>query len=491
MSHVLAIDQGTSATKCILVDDTGRIVAKASSPLGEAYPEPGWVEQDVNLIWESVQIAVRDCLSQRPDVSVAAVGLSTQRESALVWNSKDSSPATPLLSWQDRRTVDIMDSMIVEGLGEWVFETSGLPLDPMFSALKIKWLLDRLDSDRVASKSGKYVVGTIDSWLIAKLGGKNTIEVGNASRTQLLNVSTASWDEELLRVFNIPRELLPRIVPSIGLHADAGGLHPSLRGVPVASVMADSHSALYAHGVRDVGSVKATMGTGSSVMGLARDGAKRLNGLCLTIGWDAGSGPKLAHEGNIRSAGATLRWAADLFGMDPESAVTESEQTSVGDLFIVPGFSGLGAPYWDAKAVGLISGMTLSTDRKQILAGALDSIAHQVADVATAMEGGGDMVQRLLLDGGPSRNPALRQKISTYISRPVVHCTDAELSALGVAHLAGVQVGVWNEQSLQQLSRAQVVTDVPIYSKVDVDRHRSNWALAVARSRLQSAQTSS
>ena len=486
MSYVLAIDQGTSATKCVLVDDAGRMVAKASAQLSESYPNPGWVEQDAQAIWTSVCEAVRLCLSQQAEVRIAAVGLSTQRESALVWRSKDASPVTPLLSWQDRRTVELQDRIAGDGASEIVLERSGLPLDPMFSALKIRWLLDQIDVDRRASRDGELVAGTIDSWLLARMGGARSIEVGNASRTQLLNVQKGAWDRDLLDLFNIPSAVLPDVVPSIGQRVDAGALHPSLIGVPVSAVMADSHAALFAHGVRDVGSVKATMGTGSSVMGLAGQGAKRAPGLCLTIAWDTGSGPSLAHEGNIRSAGATLRWAADLFGMDAEAAAAESVQVSPGELCIVPAFSGLGAPYWDARAVGLISGLTLASNRQQLLAAALDSIAHQIADVVGAMNADGDTVQKLLLDGGPSRNATLREAIAAYIRRPVVHCTDPELSALGVAHLAGLASGVWDESALQRFSRSQHTTPVPDRSQLETESARRNWAQAVARSRLHS-----
>lgn len=486
MSYVLAIDQGTSATKCVLVDSAGRMVAKASAHLTESYPQSGWVEQDAEAIWRSVCEAVSLCLAQQPKVRVAAVGLSTQRESALIWRAKDATPVTPLLSWQDRRTVALQDLISSNGEAGLVLERSGLPLDPMFSALKIRWLLDEIDAERSASRSGELVAGTIDAWLLARMGGARCIEVGNASRTQLLNVQSGAWDRELLDVFNIPAALLPEVVPSIGRRVEAGALHPLLAGVPVSGVMADSHAALYAHGVRQVGAVKATMGTGSSVMGLAAQGAKRLPGLCLTIAWDAGQGPRLAHEGNIRSAGATLRWAAELFGMDAEAAAAESVLVSPGELCIVPAFTGLGAPYWDARAVGLISGLTLSSNRQQILAAALDSIAQQVADVAAAMNADGATVQKLLLDGGPSRNATLREAIAAYIQRPVVHCTDPELSALGVAHLAGLAEGVWDETALQNIARSQHTTAVPQRSQLETEVARANWAQAVARSRLHS-----
>jgi glycerol kinase len=302
-------------------------------------------------------------------------------------------------------------------------------------------------------------MGTIDAFLISRLGGRQVAEVGNASRTQLLNVHSCTWDHELLKLFNIPLCSLPDIVPSIGEFADAGGLHPSLERVPVRSVMADSHSALFAHGAYEPGQVKATMGTGSSVMGLT-DGRKAPHpGMCLTIGWDAGPGPQRALEGNIRAAGSTLRWIAKVFGIDSEEASEIAAQSKSDGVCLVPAFNGLGAPWWDSRAQGLISGLTLNTDRGALFAAAVESIAHQVADVVDAMNASGIEVKRLLLDGGPSRNARLREMLSAFIATPVVHCSDAELSALGVAHLAGVGAGLWDWEAMRALPRAQQTTD--------------------------------
>jgi glycerol kinase len=482
-SYVLAIDQGTSATKCVLVDSRGCIVAKASAKLGETYPGPGWVEQDADLIWASVLDAVAHCLAQQPGANIAAVGISTQRESALVWQHADARALTPLLSWQDQRTVALRDALLATGAGDLVRERSGLPLDPMFSALKICWLLDQIDPDRVRARSGELRVGTVDAFLLARLGARDAIEVGNASRTQLLNVHSADWDADLLALFNVPRAALPNVVPSLARHAHADALHPALAGVPVFAVMADSHAALFAHGAYAPGKVKATMGTGSSVMGLCAPGAKAHPGLCLTLAWDAGQGPIQALEGNIRAAGSTLRWAAELFEMSSDDAAALASGVDTRGLCLVPAFSGLGAPYWDAHAVGLIAGLTLATNKAQILAAAVESIAHQVADVLDAMDVSVDGIARLMLDGGPSRNPWLRETLAGFIGRPVVYCTDPELSALGVAHLAGLGVGLWDWAALATLARAQQETPTPQTSAVTREA-RARWAQAVARARL-------
>lgn len=488
--HLLAIDQGTSATKCVLVDDHGKIVAKSSAPLSERYPQSGWVEQDADEIWQSARTAVSLCLDQSPAAKILAAGLSTQRESALIWERSGSKTVTPLLSWQDQRTVALRDRLSASGAEAMVRERSGLPLDPMFSALKLSWLLDEIDPERTRAGSGQWCMGTIDAFIVSRLGGGQLAEAGNASRTQLFNVHTGAWDDELLRLFNIPAAALPKIVPSIGHFADAGRLHPRLKGVPLRSVMADSHSALFAHGAYEPGQVKATMGTGSSVMGLT-DGKKAAHpGMCLTIGWDAGNGPQQALEGNIRAAGSTLRWISNLFGVSSEQAAEIAAQSKSDGVCLVPAFNGLGAPWWDSRAQGLISGLTLNTDKGALFAAAIESIAHQVADVVDAIGASGIDVQRLLLDGGPSRNANLRNTLSSYIARPVVHCSDAELSALGVAHMAGVGAGVWNWETIRQLPRAQQTTDASAAAEA-ARPERTRWAHAVAQSRLPSSSTSS
>lgn len=486
---VLAIDQGTSATKCLLVDSHGAMVAKASVPLTERYPAPGWVEQDANEIWRSVQQAVQQCLAQRPEARVAAVGLSTQRESALIWRRDDGTPVTPLLSWQDQRTVGLRDMLRSDAVESLVRERSGLPLDPMFSALKLSWLLDDIDPQRELASSGALCVGTVDAFLLSRLGAEHTIEVGNASRTQLFNVNTFAWDADLAALFRIPMQALPRVVPSVGDFADAGALHPSLQGVPVHAVMADSHSALFAHGAYTPGQVKATLGTGSSVMGLADGEHAPHPGLCLTIAWDAGNGPVQALEGNIRAAGSTLRWIADLFGMTSDEAATLAARSGSAGVCLVPGFTGLGAPWWDPNAVGLISGLTLGTDKGTLLAAAVESIAHQVADVMDAMDQSVGGIQRLLVDGGPSRNAHLLDALSACIARPVVHCTDPELSALGVAHLAGWRAGLWDQAALQALLRAQHETR-STWKRADADAARARWSRAVQQSRYRGASAS-
>lgn len=483
---ILAIDQGTSSTKALLVDPSGAVVARGSAPLGQSAPHPGWVEQEPETIWASVRAAVAQALTPETAGLVAAIGLSTQRESCVVWDRATGAPLTPVLSWQDQRTEAICAGLRAAGHGDYVRRTSGLPLDPMFSAAKAKWLLDRIDPDRRRARAGEIVVGTVDAFLLSRFGGEAVVEAGNASRMQLVDVARAEYDDALLALFDIPRAALPAIVPSTGPFPAARGLAPLPDGVPVTAVLADSHAALFAHGAFAPGPVKATQGTGSSVMGLldraaTRDGATLHPGLCVTIAWwiDA---PMLAFEGNIRSAGSTLVWTADLLGVTPdELARLALSVEDAGNVHLVPGFNGLGAPWWDGAAVATLSGFALGTGRAVVARAALDSIAHQIADLMDAVGESGVSVARLHVDGGPTRNDALVQFEADMIGVPVRRGDVAELSAMGAAHLAGLAAGIFTLDGLAALDRGGA-TFTPRLGAQERAAKRAAWRRAVGRS---------
>jgi len=480
---ILAIDQGTSSSKCLLVDASGAIVARGQAEVGQSTPKPGWVEQDANAIWNSVRAAVAAALTPETARRVVSVGLSTQRESCVIWDRRNGEPLTPLLSWQDLRTESLCADLRARGFGEIARRTSGLPLDPMFSAAKAKWLLDQIDPDRVRARAGDLVIGTIDAFLLARFGGEAVIEAGNASRTQLLDVVAARFDDELLAIFDVPRAALPNLVASVGPFPRTRGLAPLPDGVPVGAVMADSHSALFAHGAFAPGPVKATHGTGSSVMGLINDaGAATLDpGLCLTLAWQIDA-PVLAFEGNIRAAGATLVWAAALLGVEVgELARLAASVVDAEGVHLVPAFNGLGAPWWDGAAVATLSGFTLGTGRAQVARAALDSIPHQIADVIDAVRASGSRVDRLLVDGAMTRNDELMRSEADLVGVPVVRSEAAELSALGVAHLAGVSAGLFTLERLAGLDRG-ATTFAPRGTTRRASR-RAAWGAALARSR--------
>ncbi|SKA17739.1 FGGY family carbohydrate kinase [Consotaella salsifontis] len=483
---ILAIDQGTGSTKCLLVDDTGAVVARGSAPLGQSTPHPGWVEQDADEIWASVKKAVAGCVTEELAPRVAAIGFSTQRESCVIWDRRTGKALTPLLSWQDQRTEDRCADIRARGYGELIRAKSGLPLDPMFSAIKAKWLLDRMDPDRSRARAGEICIGTIDSFLLSRFGGEAIVEAGNASRMQLLDVALGDYDEALLDIFGIPKAALPRIVPSVGPFPACRDLAPVPDGVPVRAVMADSHSALFAHGAYEPGPIKATQGTGSSVMGLLdpsslKSGSGLHRGLCLTLAWWIDK-PMLGFEGNIRSAGSTLLWMADLLGIDAgDLARLAATCEDAGNVHLVPGFNGLGAPWWDGNAVATLSGFTLGAGRSVIARAALDSIAHQIADLVDVVRQSGMTVERLHVDGGPTRNDQLMQFEADMTGVTVARTDTAELSAMGVAHLAGIAEGIFSFAGLSRMNRGGRSFE-PLMPEEGRAAKRMAWRRAVARS---------
>ncbi|WP_218617291.1 FGGY family carbohydrate kinase [Cryptosporangium aurantiacum] len=478
---ILAIDQGTSATKALLVDRSGAVVGSASAPLGASHPRPGWVEQDPIEVWDSVRAAVR---SFDPDdaARVVAVGLSTQRESLVLWDRTTGEPLGPLLGWQDRRTADRCAELLAEGAGPLVADVSGLPLDPMFSALKAQWLLDTYDPGR----GRDLCLGTIDSWLLSRFSGgrEHVTEIGNASRTQLLDVRRGAWDDRLLELFGVPAAVLGEVTPSDGPFPAVRGLDPVPDGVPVLAVLGDSHAALFAHAGWRPGVVKATYGTGSSVMAVLGGPADAAGGLCLTVGWQhGGAAPTLALEGNIRSSGRTLTWLADLFGVST-TELLDSAGPSAEGVALVPAFGGLGAPWWDADAVATVSGLTLGTGRPALARAAIESVAFQVEDVVAAVEAVGGPIETLLADGGLSRSATVMQAQADLSGRAVRRADDADLSALGAAQLAGVGAGLWSVADLTDRARATTAF-APATTPEQRRDGRAGWHAAIARSRTQ------
>jgi glycerol kinase len=479
---LLAIDQGTSGTKAILVNGTGAIVARGHAPIGETHPHPGWVEQDPSEIWHSVQRAVADCVAAQEADRVVAVGLSTQRESIVVWDRMTGAPLTPVISWQDQRTAALCDSLRSPEIERLVRSRSGLPLDPMFSAVKATWLRRNHAGAAAAIAAGRAVIGTIDSWLLSRFSNDEpAIEVGNASRTQLLHVAAVLWDPDLLELFDIPEAALPRLTRSVGPFPGTRDLAPLKDGTPVLAVMGDSHSALFAHGAFAPGQVKATYGTGSSVMGLIDRPEALESGVCLTIGWQIDR-PAFAAEGNIRATGAALRWMAGILGMSVDAMTTLGARSESRGAVLVPGFTGLGAPWWDRDAVGLLTNLSLDTTPAELARAALEAVVHQVADVVDVIGQNVGAVHDLFTDGGPSRNDALMQMQADLLGCTIHRSAAAELSALGVAHMAGLGAGLWTWDALCALPRPR---DTIRPNIIDDNRaaERAHWQAAVARAR--------
>ncbi|MEU3781856.1 FGGY family carbohydrate kinase [Streptomyces sp900129855] len=460
---VLAIDQGTSGTKGLLVTEDGRVVATAHRPLTQQYPEPGWVEQDPAVLWRSVTGVAEELAAQAAAAGtlVVGLGLSVQREAVLAWDPDTGAALSPLVSWQDRRTAEQCAKLAASPEGELISGRTGLPVDPMFSATKAEWLLDRLDPNREAACAGRLRVGTVDAWLLHRLtgGATDASETGCASRTQLVRLDSADWDADLLDLFNIPRAALPRIAASDGAGEELGHTRnvPGLAdGLPIAAVLGDSHAALFAQSHGRPGTVKATYGTGASLMVLNPDGRRPAEGIAATLAWrrtrDAGAAHAL--EANIASAGTAIRWAAHLLGTDSAGiAALAVDARQDAEVYLVPAFSGLGAPYWDRGARALLVGMDFDTGPTEVARAAVESMAFQVADTLSRFDTVlGGTVAELRADGGPTGNDRLMALQAELIGRPVLRAGRPEVSALGAAYLAGTALGIWDDADLPALA---------------------------------------
>lgn len=451
---VLSLDQGTSATKAIAVAVDGSVIARGQAPVPLKTPQPGWVEQDPTALLTSVREALFDLGAQVDLQDAACLGISNQRESVLLWDPRSGEPISSVISWQDRRTVDM--STELSWAAEEVRAISGLPLDPMFSALKARWLLDAYDPDRTRAQAGELVLGTIDSWLLFALTGEISIESGNASRTSLVDLATGDWSPRLLEIFDVPLPALPRITPSVGKRGVVRNFAPLPDAIAVTGILGDSHAALFAHAGWLPGVAKATYGTGSSVMAVGAETSGRDSGLCRTIAWQLpGDPPAIAWEANILSAGSTVAWLAGMLGCTPQELADVAAPSSAGVVF-VPAFNGLAAPWWDTGAQAQLGGLSLSTTRAELARAALDSVIFQVCDVITAMRDSLCEPTRLIADGGISANIDLMHRQSALCDVTVDVSLIAEASALGAAHAAGLGSGVWDLPALEALPREYV-----------------------------------
>ena len=484
---VLSIDQGTTNAKALLVDPlTGRTVARGSVPVGISFPAPGWVEQDPAEIWSATRRAIAACLAERPGAVPIALAISNQRESVVAWSRATGAPLGPVLGWQDARTAPECARLGADGVADVVRSRTGLSLDAMYSAPKMRWLLEAAIGAGAAPDD--ICLGTVDSWLIWNLtgGADFATEAGNASRTLLFDLSTLQWSTGLLDLFGIPGAALPEVRASdagFGSTTEIGDL-PA--GVPIVAVLADSHAALYFHGCTEPGTGKATYGTGSSIM-VPCDGPDTApDGIATTLAWLVGS-PTYAREGNIIAAGSALDWMAGVLGVGPDRSggafLTDlaADVHDTGGVHLVPAFSGLGAPYWDRDATGVLTGLTGGTTRAHLARAALEAVAHQVADVVEAIEADGRArVEVLHADGGATASDLLMQIQSDLLGRPVNVADASEASALGAALLAARTLG------LAPAARADERPSINVRPTIDVEARgarRAAWAEAVARSR--------
>lgn len=486
---IIAIDEGTTNAKAITVDSDGNIVAKGSVPVSLNHPKPGWAEQDPWQIWNATEQAITQCLQSSDISALKGIAVSNQRESVLVWERQSGQPLTPIVSWQCRRSEALCREIANKPEAARVIQLTGLALDPLFPAAKIAWLLDSLQDGRHRAEAGELCVGTVDAWLVWNLtGGESFVtDHSNASRYQLFNIHTLSWDDELLRIFGIPQACLPKVLPSSELRGDTKGCASLPDGIPVLSQVGDSHAVLYGQGGFNPGTVKATYGTGSSLMTRIDKAPAGDFGLSSTVAWHDGEA-SLALEGNITHTGAGLAFVSRILGIndfDKLSQMAESVENNAG-VYFVPALSGLGAPYWDTQARGMFCGLTDATTPAVMARAGLESIAYQIADVFHAMEqAAGCRLDALLVDGGATKNRWLMQFQADLLQRTIVRNQVAEISALGAAYLAGKAIGWWKDhQQLSALPR-EVEYIEPRAQSAEMLANYLQWKTAVARARFQ------
>lgn len=452
MKYILALDQGTTSSRSIIYDEHLKVVASCQKEFTQHFPRPGWVEHDAMEIWESILSTAREAIAKAEIKAseIAAVGITNQRETVVVWDRKTGLPVHRAIVWQDRRTGEEMNALREAGKESLVQQRTGLLLDPYFSASKIRWILEEIPDGQKRAAAGELATGTIDSWLIFKLTGgtSHVTDVSNASRTMLMGIRNGDWDPELLALFNIPKTVLPRIGPSSG---DLGTLDASLFGnpIPVRSAIGDQQSALFGQLCTKPGLVKCTYGTGCFLLEFTGpDTVVSSNRLLTTVAWKIGEGPlQYALEGSVFMGGASIQWLRDGLGIIKSAPEVNALAGSVSDsagVYLVPAFTGLGAPYWDADARGTILGMTRGTTAAHIARATLEGIAFQVADVVAAMQkDSGKKITTLRVDGGACASDLLMQIEADTLGCTVERPVNIESTALGAAMLAGLGAGIW------------------------------------------------
>jgi glycerol kinase len=492
MSHsfVLALDQGTTSSRAILFNRQGNIIALAQKEFTQHYPQPGWVEHDPEEIW-STQFSVMAEVIARQNITtkeVAAIGITNQRETSIVWDKETGKSIYPAIVWQDRRTASSCDELKAQGMAPLIQEKTGLIIDAYFSATKIRWILDHVPGAREKAANGKLAFGTVDSWLVWKLsGGKLHItDVSNASRTMLCNIHTCDWDDELLRIFNIPRNMLPVIMPSSQPYGVTEVIVKHAN-IPIAGIAGDQQAALFGQMCTQPGMVKNTYGTGCfMLMNTGEKAVTSQNNLLTTIAWKLNNKVEYALEGSIFIAGAVVQWLRDGLHIIRSSSEVESLAAEANDtdgVYVVPAFAGLGAPYWNQYARGSVFGITRGTGKHHIARAALDSIAYQVTDVLKAMESdSGISIKELRVDGGATINNLLMQFQCDILQVPVIRPKVYETTALGAAYLAGLAVGYWDGiDELQKQWQADKIF-IPTMPVENVQKLTHGWQRAVKAS---------
>ena len=487
MKYIMALDQGTTSSRCILFDKTGKICSMAQKEFTQIYPEPGWVEHSPMEIWSSqlaVGIEAMAMLGVRAE-DIAGIGITNQRETTIVWNKYTGEPVFNAICWQCRRTADYIDKIKSDGLEEYVKETTGLVPDAYFSGSKIAWILDNVDGARAMAENGELLFGTVDTWLIWRLtGGRvHVTDYTNASRTMLYNIHSLEWDKKMLDYFNIPVNMLPEVKPSSCIY---GYTDPSVFGgsIPICGAAGDQQAAMFGQCCFEAGDVKNTYGTGCFLLMNTGDRpVKSEHGLITTIAASTGDSVKYALEGSVFVAGASIQWLRDGMRMIRTAPQSEEYAKMVSDtdgMYVVPAFTGMGAPYWNSSARGTVVGITRGSTKEHFIRATLESIAYQTCDVLKAMEEDvGIDVKELKVDGGASANDFLMQFQSDMINSVVYRPQCIETTALGAAYLAGLAAGYWDNIDDIKINWQLGASFKPQMSDFDRDVRLKGWKRAV------------
>lgn len=493
--YILALDQGTTSTRAMLFDKDGQVVATAQKELPQIFKNPGWVEHDANGIWEDARQVMAEVVIKAniPPYKIAGIGLTNQRETTVIWDRLTGEPIAPAVVWQSKQSVQIAERLKSEGLTDYIYQKTGLWVDAYFSATKIMWLLDNVPDARERAEKGDLLFGTIDSWLLYKLtnGQVHATDYSNASRTMLFNIHSKEWDKELLEKFRIPDTMLPEVRDSSGIFGYTAEYAFFGIQVPIAGIAGDQQAALIGHQAFKQGDVKNTYGTGSFiVMNTGQDIATSTNGLLSTIAYSIDGQVTYALEGSVFIAGAAIQWLRDGLQLIKNAKETSelaeiAREQHIDPIYLVPAFTGLGAPYWDQNARGAMFGLTRATTKEDLVRATLESIAYQTRDVLDAMQDDTNIaVANLVIDGGAAANDYLHQFQADLINTVVKRPKQLETTALGAAYLAGLGVGFWEDMmSLPKTNHLELRE--PITERQEqVQLAYKGWQRAVQATRL-------
>lgn len=488
--HILAIDQGTTGTTVLILDERLRVLAKVNKEFPQIYPRPGWVEHDPEDIWATTQATIAGALAQAglDPSSISSIGITNQRETTVVWRRRDGKPVHNAIVWQCRRTADFCTELKEQGLEPTFRAKTGLVLDPYFSGTKIRWILDNVDGARQAADEGELAFGNIDSFLVWRLsdGAAHVTDVSNASRTLGMDLKSLSWDDELLDALDVPRSLLPEIRSSSEVYGHTKGLSVLPDGIPIAGIAGDQQAALFGQVCFGTGEAKCTFGTGAFL--LMNTGSKPVvstRGMLTTVAWKVGDEVDYALEGSAFIAGAAVQWLRDGLGLIQSADDIERLAMTVpdsGGVVFVPALTGLGAPHWRADARGVIVGLDRGVTKAHIARATLEGIALQNADILGAMEAdSGVKLSALKVDGGAAANNLLMQFQADVLDVPIVRPTMLETTALGAGLLAGLATGVWSTRDEAKAAWKEDRTFTPAMNTTERDAHLGRWRSAVKR----------